>query len=240
MFEIVRVWESSSEPATSRWSQRPAPETRPAYVMAISLFVLSCLLLAGAAAAVPRVYHSPADDGVGDPSPPYLPSGGSLTLHLYMDETGGSAVPSLPAEVCHTGSGDERCGWDLAIEPEGDLTFTSFTPTGDVVWGLTATRLRFNGGAFDTGELGPVKLGDLVVASTGDGQVQLTQGTVVDAALLRQSLVSGPIVFVPEPAMGLALVAGAGLLHGLLRSQRRRARRSETSVGERQRPRGRR
>jgi hypothetical protein len=155
-----------------------------------------------------------------------------------MDEADGSAVPSLPAEACLSGSGDERCGWDLAIESLGALTLTSFTPVGDVVASVTPTRLRFNGGAFDTGELGPVKLGDLVIASTGDGEVTLTQGTVVDAALLRQSLASGPIVHVPEPSRAFLLAMGAGLLARLQRLQRRRADRGASSTEEPRRPGG--
>lgn len=68
---------------------------------------LPSLLIAGVAGAIPRVYHSPADDGTGGLLPPWLPPAGSLTLHLYMDETDGSAVPSLPAEVCTHAPPDE-------------------------------------------------------------------------------------------------------------------------------------
>jgi hypothetical protein len=189
---------------------------------AVLILALLLLLPSGAATAIPRVYHSPADDGVQLPYPLALPGGGSHTLHLYMDETDGSALPS-PVEACLDGIGDERCGWDIAVESDGGVTLTSFTPSGDVIAGLTATRLRANGGKFDTGELGPVKLGDLIVVSAGSGDVSLAQGIVVDAALLRQSLAPAPIVHVPEPAIALLLAMGAGLLPALARLRHNRS-----------------
>ena len=45
------------------------------------------LAVTATAIAIPRVYHSAADDGVQLPYPIALPGGGSHTLHLYM-ETG--------------------------------------------------------------------------------------------------------------------------------------------------------
>lgn len=72
--------------------------------------------------ARPRIYHSPADNGVpASPSPPSLP-GGPTTLHLYIAEDDASAPRSAPGaayQPLFEAWGAERCGWDLEFDVEG-------------------------------------------------------------------------------------------------------------------------
>jgi hypothetical protein len=197
--------------------------------VAASLACTLVALLPGAAysAADPVVYHSPNDDGqrfgggAGGGTPTTTPSP-SFVLHLYMDEDNGTTTAST-LDACGTGDGDERCGWDLAIETSGAIDFVAFSGSGDVVAGLTTgslPRLVFNGGIPNTGELGVVKLGDLEISSTGMGTVFLSGGTVVSADQNKVGLTATNIITVPEPGAAISLVAGAALL-SLLRTRRR-------------------
>lgn len=100
--------------------------------------------------------------------------------------------------------------------------FVGFTPSSDVLAGLTTgaePRLRINGGIPVAGELGPVKLGDREISSSGDGAVDLTAGAVVDSVQQKVVLATAALVSVPEPSATLVPNFGA-LALGLL--QRRR------------------
>lgn len=184
-----------------------------------------CCVIAAFAApatAAPTLYHSPMDDGTFYSFPIAYATGGTLTLHLYMDEDDGSAVASSPTEACHVGAGEERCGWELTVESDGGVTFTGFVPNGDVIENLSSTTLRFTGGDVDQGELGPVKLGDLTIARPSDGTVKLIAGRVVGASLQTASLPLRTLITVPEPGMGVGLMAGVMAL-GLLSRMRSRS-----------------
>jgi hypothetical protein len=179
---------------------------------------------AWATATSPVVYHSPSDDGQRPGSPPLQPPGGNFVLHLYMDEGDGSATASQ-SNPCGGGDGDERCGWDLAIEASGLVDFVSFSESGDVIAGLTSgpsPLLRFNGGSPGAGELGSIKLGDLEISSTGNGSVFLSSGTVVSSAQARVTLPVSELIELPEPAIGLSLAAGAAFLAAMNHRRRRR------------------
>lgn len=192
-----------------------------------SIAALACLLalaLAPAVSADPVVYVTTGGPGAPPYDPPELPAGTSTSVELYMAESWPTPVTSDPSEVCTPdAAGDERCYWDVILEPEGDVTLTGFTlpnPNADVVAGVTSLRARLNGGDYSAGELDPTHLGDLSIASTGTGVVWLRGGTVVDARGERFPLPERVILYVPEPGPHLALAAGAALL-ALLHAQRR-------------------
>lgn len=178
------------------------------------------------AGTTPIVYHSPNDDGQRPPFTPLMTPGPNVVLHLYMDEAGGTAIAS-PSGPCASGVGEERCGWDVAIEAYGGVGLVGFLETGDVVAGLQTSplsRLRTNGGQVISGELGPVKLGDLEVVMAAEGGVYLKEGRVVAA---DQQPVDLPqtdlLIVVPEPDWDVSLAAGCALLLGIAGAARRRS-----------------
>jgi hypothetical protein len=175
------------------------------------------LLALPVSAAPPVVYHSPADDGVNPGGPVEVPSLAPTTIHLYID---GGATAS-PADPCSQGTGDEVCAWNLTVGGQGGLTLQSFTAASGVLSNLSGDVLRCNRLDPITGELGAVKIGDLVVNGTEGGTLDLTSGESIDAALGSQSLTPTTLVTLPEPAGGALLGWGAGLL---LLLARRRAR----------------
>lgn len=196
-------------------------------VTTIAVLLLSSQALAD---TDPIVYHSPGDDGAPPVGVPLYAPGSTVILHLYMGERDGSSQASTTAP-CESGDGNERCGWDLEIGADGAVDFLGFAGSGDVVWGLrtgTEPRLRLNGGAPDTGQLGAVKLGDLEITAPGPGGVRLLGGTAVDAALRKVELEASEIVTVPEPgggAFGLAALLGMRFLARRRTSTRSPARR---------------
>jgi hypothetical protein len=189
--------------------------------LSIRALAVACLvtpLLAAAADALPpTIFHSPGDDGVPPPGPVVVGSGGPRTLHLFM-QTGPTA--SSNGVVCESGNGDEVCAVEGRISIDGGSTLQSFTPTGDVVFALTASQLRFNGGNPITGDLGAVKLGDLEIQATDPGSVALSQGASVSAGLALEALTPGTITTLPEPATP-ALIATSWLLLSAMRHWRR-------------------
>ncbi len=181
------------------------------------------LLTAHAGATPPVVYHSPADDGSNPGSPFEISPVGQTTLHLYID---GGPTPS-PSEPCHAGTGDEVCGWDLLMQGSiGTLDLVSFVGTGDVVFNLNGSSLRFNGGDFGNGTLGPSKIGDLVVEGTTGGTLDLMLSKSVTSGLAVATIAQTTVITVPEPGLPLSLISGASLL-GIL--SRLRPRRTQTA-----------
>ncbi|MHA7838933.1 MAG: hypothetical protein ACX98W_15855, partial [bacterium] len=187
----------------------------------LSLAVAALLLGAGAAwSDVPVVYHSPADDGAPPESPVDVPPGATLTLFLYLD--GGSEAS--PEIRCATGTGDEVCFWNLALQAGGTATISSFVPAAGLVHHLGAggTTLGVNGGDPWRGDLGPRRIGELVLdGGSGGGGLELTAGQAVDASLGVNAM--APAIVVPEPAVGLSLGAGVLLIALLGRLRRRHA-----------------
>ncbi|MEZ4290025.1 MAG: PEP-CTERM sorting domain-containing protein [Myxococcota bacterium] len=207
-------------------TRRRLPRWRTPWLAILGLVCGALTPPSAPATTLPVVYHSPADDGARPSAPTVFPSGATFVVHLYMDESSGG-VQASASDVCESGGGTERCGWDLVVEGVGDVDFVSFVGVGDVVFGLSpapAPRLRMNGGAPISGELGVVKLGDLEVATSGEGSVELIEGVVADAALARVVLAASPVVVVVVPEPDAIAMLGVGLTSLLARRRRRRER----------------
>jgi hypothetical protein len=183
----------------------------------ILLFLAAWLATADTVSAQPVVYYSPADDGTNPNSSVYYPLGGNRTLYLYGD---GGTLASSSGVVCEDGSGEEICGWDVLVEAREGVTFTAFRPEGDIHHALGATTLRFHGGDHQTGQLGPTKLGELDIDTSAEGSAQLSGGQAVDAGLDLHDLRPARLTQVPEPGVGVGLLAGSALLVLLGRKRR--------------------
>ncbi|MEE8268075.1 MAG: hypothetical protein V3R97_04110, partial [Gemmatimonadales bacterium] len=75
--------------------------------------------------------------------------------------------------------------WDLHVTCDPNITLVSFTPepAANVVSNLQAGFIRFNGGDALLGTLGPAKIGDLTVSSTGPGDCNIAGEAWVDTGL---------------------------------------------------------
>lgn len=185
--------------------------------IAVGAQVLVALAAPAAFAAPPALYHSPGDDGVSGGIPASVPAGSPATLHLYLDI---GSTPSA-ADPCWQGDGDEICGYRLRLNGSG-LDLQAFAPANaDLLFNLGPGQLDLIGGDFQSGNLGPTKLGDLVIQGpVPGGSLDLVAGDFVDAQLgKRPAAVPQAIVSVPEPIFGLQLAAG-GLLLGALARRR--------------------
>ena len=168
--------------------------------------LVGAVLVAGPAVAdPPAIYHSPNDDGVNSGIPAFIAPNSSQTLHLYL---AGGVIATSNGQVCNAGDGEEVCGFDLFLEARNGVSFTSFVGEGNTVSHLQPLSLRFNGGEFVLGSLGPVKLADLVVDAPDGGAIDLSWGQTLDSSLGLVALSSGTLVFVPEPSRLLLLALG--------------------------------
>lgn len=168
------------------------------------------VLVAGAAAATGVVYHSPGDDGA-DPGLPVELAGLPLeSLYLYADA---GPLTTAVGSACLDGDGDEICAYRFCIETQDLVSILAFDadPAQDVVSNLAATRLCASGGDATLGQLGPVRIGELVVAASGAGTVEVVEGRVVAADLTLGS-VAPRVLAVPEPGLGVQLGVGLGFL----------------------------
>ncbi|MDG2335086.1 MAG: GDSL-type esterase/lipase family protein [Myxococcota bacterium] len=96
-------------------------------------------------------------------------------------------------------------------------------PGGDAVWNAEVSSFRATGGNAIAGEIGPLRLGELVLAVTGnDWRLELDAGSVVAADFSLGGL-SPKVVAVPEPIGAAPLLLGVILLGGLARRGRRRS-----------------
>jgi hypothetical protein len=196
----------------------------------IALFsLLLFITTAEAFAQGVAVYHSPDDSGanVGTVT---LPSSGTTTLHLYMD---GGSVASGGPDPCCAGLGDEVLGWNFQLGAVGGVSIGPVVPLGDVIVNQTPTLLDMNGGDFHLGELGPTKIADVDVQTSGDGLLSLIFGQVVGPSLDLQDVDPATIIMVPEPSAGSLLVFGAIGLVGLAARRRTRVLRAPTPEFER-------
>lgn len=172
----------------------------------LAAFTLGLLAASAAGATPPTVFLSPNDDGVAAGDTMSVPIAGDGTLHLYFS-TGG--VASTTGTPCIDGDGDEVCAVDVTIDQAGDASLLSFTPAGNVVFALSANRLRLNAGNPLSGDLGVVKLGDLVVDTSQAGIVELDASFGVSAAQVKESGNTGFLATVPEPGLGLGVAMGS-------------------------------
>ena len=180
--------------------------TRCAMISTLFFFAIAPAFAQGVA-----VYHSPDDSGT-NVGTVILSGSGTTTLHLYMD---GGAVALGGSNPCCAGQGNEILGWDFQLGAAAALTIDSVIPLGDVIVSQTPALLSMNGGDFKIGDLGPTKIADVDVQTTGDGFLWLIFGQVVGPSLDLQDVDSAAIVAVPEPSIGLLLLCGAIGMAGL-------------------------
>lgn len=168
------------------------------------------------------VYHSPNDDGENPGVALNLPVGPWESLFLYLD-TG--AIASANGVPCSDGNGRELCGYEVIVDALGGAFFVDFIPSNGVVHRLTPTQLETNGIFGTNPQLGPVRIGELKVASSQPGgEVMVMFGQAILAGLQTETIPQAIVAVtpVPEPAVALQLVPGALLLAGLARARRNR------------------
>jgi lysophospholipase L1-like esterase len=187
------------------------------------LFLMSLLMLIvvpSAIAATPALYHSPNDDGIQPGSVPVEPGTPTVTLFLYLDA---GAIPTAIGSPCIDGEGDEICQWEFALGLAGSATVSGFTPdvAQSVVQKIGASQFAATGGDAVGGEIGPIRIGELVL-NTPDGNwsVLVTDGSVVDASFALDD-VPQDLIAAPEPAWAAQLVAGWLALLGWTRRRGR-------------------
>jgi hypothetical protein len=180
----------------------------------MQLGLISTLLFVSPAAAFAQgvaVYHSPDDSGT-NVGLVDIASSGTTTLHIYMD---GGTVASAGPDPCCTGQGDEILGWDFSLGAADGLSIGAAAPLGDVIVNQSPTLLSMNGGDFQVGDLGPTKIADVDVQTTGNGSLSLIFGQVVGPSLGIENVDPMTIVGVPEPSVGLLLIVGVAGLAGI-------------------------
>jgi len=186
-------------------------------------WIVSAALVPFDAIAQNMVYHSPNDDGFNPGFALNLPIGPSESLYLYLDA---GANGSQNGTACSDGDGRELCGYQVVADALGGAFFVDFIPESNVVHSLTSSQLNANGLFGLNPALGPVRIGELKVGSSGPGsEVMIMGGEAVLAALqiepIPQSIVANTPV--PEPGVGAGLLIGVTVLIGAHRVQRRRA-----------------
>jgi len=188
------------------------------------------LLVSQAAGAPPTVFHSPLDDGVAPAQTPIVAGSPSAQLYLYVDAGPGASGVGTP---CVDGDGDEICAWEFELLTSGDVSVQSFLPDPgrDVVWALGATNLNATGGDAVAGELGPLRVGEVVLAVSGPvWGVDLNAGSAVDATFALAPMTPGAVA-VPEPGAGLLWWAGGAALLAMARRKRRLPRGTWAGLG---------
>jgi len=194
--------------------KRPRGGRLPSLERLASIIALLSLFAVPVAAAPPPLYHSPNDDGVSGGIPATVPPGQAVTLHLYL----GVGTTASTQDACDQGDGEELCGHRATLEGTG-VNLQSFTPADpDILFNLTANRIDLIGGDFQVGDLGPTKLGDLVIDGPEGGTLDLTLGEFVTTQLAKEkATVPTTIVALPEPAGPVPLAVGFALLLALPR-----------------------
>ena len=155
------------------------------------LLLATVLGFVAALAQAFEIYHSPGDDGSAGAMPAEVEFGtGIATLHLYVGGTPG--VASTVGAACSgaDATGNEICAWELTLEARDGLQIVGFSPAPGVIHAQTAAGiLRANGVHALAPTPAPRKIGDLEVSlSALPGSLRLAAATVVDAALVPQTL----------------------------------------------------
>ncbi len=186
---------------------RSRPDRRLEWRLGLGALLASLLLTSGSSAQN-LVYHSPGDDGVNPGAPLQLPISSNEPLFLYLD-VGSFATTSGIA--CNDGDGREVCGYAVVIDAVGGALFVDFVPEPNVIHRLIPTQLRANGTFSLNPALGPVRLGELKVASSQPGgEVMVMGGEAVLAALQVESVAQSILATTPapEPGTGALLIGG--------------------------------
>ncbi|MDP6980999.1 MAG: SGNH/GDSL hydrolase family protein [Myxococcota bacterium] len=188
----------------------------------LAAFLLAVAHAVSAQAGTPALYHSPADDGVAPISTPVEPGSPSVALYLYVDS---GAVQTTTGTACVDGNGDEVCAWEFLLKTTGPVTIQTFIPEPqlDVVSRVATDEIAATGGNAVSGEIGPIRIGELDLNVTGSGwAVTIDEGTTVDSAFNAVNLPLQAIA-VPEPGVLAQFATGTLLLLGLLRHRRARS-----------------
>ena len=175
----------------------------------------------------PIVYHSPDDTG----APPsmtnftLIQAENDQTLNLYIDfdnDPDRGASSGAGTRMCVDKDGDETCGFDVWIEMTTDTaTFDTFTPASGKIVGQidtnTRTSLHVNGLDVN-GMLIPAKIGTLTLDALGANQLAIeVKGVHRVGAAGQLDAIQPSTLLVPEPGVGLMLIAGGVGLVALYR-----------------------
>jgi hypothetical protein len=181
--------------------------------------VAIAMLAAPAAAVPPPLYHSPADDGVSGGIPATVAAGAPVALHLYL----GVGATVSTSDPCFQGDGDELCGYLLRLIGSG-VALVSFTPAdADTLYNLASGQIDITGGDFQTGDVGPIKVGDLTISGPEGATLDLEVGDFVTTALTKeQAATPVAIVQLPEPGGALPVSLSLALLAALGAARRSR------------------
>ena len=181
----------------------------------------------------PIVYHSPDDTGA-PPSitnPTLIAAENDQTLNLYIDfenDPDRGASSGAGTRMCVDKDGDETCGFDVWIEMTTDTaTFDTFTPASTKIVGQidtnTRTSLHVNGLDVN-GMLIPAKIGTLTLDALGANQLAIqVRGVHRVGAAGQLDAIQPATLLVPEPGVGLILIAGGAWLAALNRLRHRTA-----------------
>ena len=199
-------------------SDRGQTPRRSSWTFLLLLLTFGLAMVGQANSAI--LFHSPTDDGAEPLTVPILPGSPEERIYLYLDA--GPGVSSL-GTPCADGEGDEICAWEFELSATGPASVQSFIPDPgrDVVWRTTASGVSATGGDATQGEIGPLRIGEIVLAVAGSGwQIEVAGGNTVDSGFGLEPLPAG-VLAVPEPAAELSWIAGVLLLGALLRRRSR-------------------
>jgi hypothetical protein len=178
------------------------------------------MLLPLAATAQNMVYHSPNDDGVNPGTALNLPIDPSTSLFLYLNAGSTGSQTGTP---CSDGNGREMCGYRVIVDTLGGASIVDFIPDGNIVHSRTSSHLDANGLFALNPVLGPIRIGELRVASTSGGsEVVISGGQVVLAALQIEGIPMSIAANTPVPEPGFVITLGVGVVVLSLASTRRR------------------
>jgi len=188
-------------------------------------------LVASAATAAPKLYHSPGDTGIAPADTPSLPLGGTPVLYLYLDP--GSVPTSNGGTPCNGGiggmggNGDETCGVNFEVRVSGDLSIMNFNPDSIGMEEFTLTGDTLKVAIVTTNphlSAVPTRVGTMQIDTSGPqgGTGNLVMLQTVDADLELKTGAPDELFTVPEPGFLSLLLPGAGLLAFLARARIRR------------------
>jgi len=203
-----------------------------ALLLGLLLPMLPIPALADPSTGNPIVYHSPDDTGalpsITNPQHIIFDNDQILNLYIDFDNDPDRGASSGAGTMCVDEDGDETCGFDVWIEMTTDTaTFDTFTPASTKIVGQidtnTRTSLHVNGLDVN-GMLIPAKIGTLTLDALGANQLVIeVKGVHRVGAAGQLDTIQPATLPVPEPVVGLMLIAGSAGLVALDRLRRRAA-----------------